>query len=408
MVLLPVSVLLALLAVVLIPGLRDEALRVMGVPSGTPAPTATRAPHDDLFYLVPNPPGVDVSVDGALLTHLPLPGSGHPLRLAPGPHTFRWSAHAFPFHPLRCRVSVPHVAGDTCPLVSREFVPQTLADAPGAIIGLHMSLNALADPDQHRLLDAIQSALAAQRAATTVRPGELYAAFDTALGRIEAVTAQEPLKATLTLSYLGDSGYPEPCILAQPAIPCRFPGQDCSQICTDPQPPPALALSTGPTWIAAVVVHASWDYTTRDGMPVARQVSEAFGVQLAGVRITYTGGQWQVSAIIGNVPGFDLASDPVCDPARFLLSQNTVWTFAVDEPPPGAHMAFVAASNPADGCAAVFLGHNPPGGEPAMFLQRFGVLRTVNAVAANPVADLPMADADEQRLARQLLAPLSG
>ena len=71
-------------------------------------------------------------------------------------------------------------------------------------------------------------------------------------------------------------------------------------------------------------------------------------------------------------------------------------------------MAFVAASNPADGCAAVFLGHNPPGGEPAMFLQRFGVLRTVNAVAANPVADLPMADADEQRLARQLLAPLSG
>jgi hypothetical protein len=399
-----VSVLLILLAGVLIPGLRDGALRVIGVPASTPAP---RAPHDDLFYLVPNPPGVQVSVDGALLLHLPLPGSGHPLRLAPGMHTFRWSAHTFPFRPLSCRVSVPHSAGDTCPLVSREFVPVALADAPGAIIGLHAALSALTPLDQQRLLGAIQSALAAQRATTTVRPGEVYAAFDAARGTTAAVTAQQPLQATLTFSYLGDSGYPEPCILVF-AIPCRFPGQDCSQICTDPQPPPALAFSAGPTWIAAVVVHANWDYTTPDGTPVASQVSEAFGVQLAAVQITYTGGQWQVSAILGNVPGFDLASDPVCDPARYLLSQTNDWAFAVNNPPPGAHMAYIAAPNPADGCAAVFLGHNLPGEEPAMFLQRFGVLRTVNAAAANPVATLPMADAEEQRLARQLLAPVSG
>ncbi len=234
------------------------------------------------------------------------------------------------------------------------------------------------------------------------------ALYDTESPTAHVVTTDQPVQATLTFNYFSDAGYPEPCILGQPAIPCRFPGQDCTQICTVTQLPPSLASASDQTWIGAVVIHASWDYTVPHGPPIARQVGEALGLQLAPLRITYAGGQWQVTAILGNVPGFDIASDPVCDPARYSLSQNNVWAFAVDNPPPGARMAFVSAPNPADGCAAVFLGHNAPNDEPAMFFQRFGVLRAVNAAAANPVANLPMADAYEQSLARQLLAPLRG
>ncbi|MGZ6376882.1 MAG: hypothetical protein ACXWPI_19445 [Ktedonobacterales bacterium] len=403
-----VTVLLAVLLLASIPALGEGALRLMGQPAGIRAPIATRTPNDSLFYLVPNPAGVAVSLDGKLLGSLPLPGSGHPLRLAPGTHMLRWTSQRFPFHPLACRISVPRTAADTCPIVAQQVNPTGIADEPGTIIGMHASMNALAAADQQALMLAIQTALAAQRFTTTVRAGELYAIYDGNHPTGQAITAHQPLQATLTFTYLSNAGYPEPCILTQPAIPCRFPGQDCTQICTVTQLPPAMARTPDQTWIGAVMIHASWDYTTAHGMPIALQIGEAFGLQLMPLRIAYVGGQWQVSVIMGNVGGFDLAGDPVCDPARYLLSQNNVWSFAVNNPPPGAHMAYIPAPNPADGCAAVLLGHNAPGEEPAMFLQRFGVLRTVNAEAANPDANLPMADAYEQSLARQLLAPLNG
>ncbi len=403
------TALLAALVLASIPGLRQAALGVIGWPTGSHAPTATRVPAGSLFYLLPNPPGVDVSLDGKRLASLPLPGSGYPLHLTPGTHTLRWTSQHFPLLPLMCRISVPQTATDTCPIVDGKFIPNTLAGEPGAIIGMHASIGALATADQQALNLAIQAALAAQRSTTTVGKGERYALYDTESPTAHVVTTDQPVQATLTFDYFSDAGYLEPCILGQPAIPCRFPGQDCTQICTVTQPPPALAgASSDQTWIGAVVIHASWDYSLPHGPSIARQVGEALGLQLAALRIAYAGGQWQVSAIIGNIPGFDLASDPVCDPARYLLSQNNVWAFAVYNPPPGARMAFVPAPNPADGCAAVFLGHNAPSEEPAMFFQRFGVLRAVNGAAANPVANLPMADAYEQSLARQLLAPLRG
>lgn len=403
-----VTALLAILLLASIPSLREGALRLIGQPAGINAPMATRTPNDDLFYLVPNPPGVAVSLDETLVESLPLPGGGHPLRLARGTHTLRWTSQYFPFHPLACRISVPRTAADTCPIVAQGVIPTAIASEPGTIIGMHASLNALDATDQQALVLAIQNALAAQRSTTTVRAGELYATYDSNHPTGQIITAHQPLRATLTFTYLSDAGYPEPCILVQPAIPCRFPGQDCTQICTATQLPPALARTAGQTWIGAMTIHASWDYAAPDGKPIALQVSEAYGVQLMPLRIAYAGGQWQVNVITGNVAGFDLAGDAVCDPARYLLSQNSDWSFAADNPPPGAHMAYIPAPNLADGCAAVFLGHNAPGNEPAMFLQRFGVLHTVNAEAANPDAHLPMADAYEQSLARQLLASLNG
>lgn len=231
-----VTVVLTVLLLVSVPDLREGAWRLIG----QSADLHTPAPHDDLVYLLPNPPGVATSLDGKLLTHLPLPGSGHPLRLAPGRHTLQWTSQHFPFHPLTCRISVPRTAADTCPTVPRIFVPNTIADAPGAIIGMHASLAALDAADQQSLVRAIQAALAARRSTTTVRPGERFAVYSSA----QPVTTDRPLQATLTFTYLSNPGYPDPCIVTQPDIPCRFPGQDCSQICTVTPLPPSLASAS--------------------------------------------------------------------------------------------------------------------------------------------------------------------
>jgi hypothetical protein len=364
-----------------------------------PTPTPTLAPGSDLFYLLPNPPGVDVSLDGRALAHLPFPGDPHPLRLAPGQHVFSWRSHMLPFTPLQCRVSVPRASADTCPFVSYKYFPQALADLPGHVIALHASLAALPPSDATLLTQAIQHALDASRSTALVQPGERY--FYYQQGQAGApIVAQQPLLATLSYQFVIESGYPEPCILGQPAIPCRFAGQDCGQLCTVTQPPPTIAGAAN-TWVVAAAVSGAWDYVTLGGQVVAWQIGEPFGAQLAALRITLDGAGWHVTPLFGHMPGLDVADDAVCDPARFAVQQTPSWSFMVTNPPPGETVQFASDATPADGCVAV-LNHAGP----AIFLERFGVLLTVNDAAVNPTDNLPVADAAEQRLAQQLMAEL--
>ncbi|HLZ24127.1 MAG TPA: hypothetical protein VKQ30_18590 [Ktedonobacterales bacterium] len=392
---------LLLLAIIMggSPGLRERALEM--IPGLITTPTATLTPGDDLFYLLPNPPGVDVTVDGQHLTSLPLPGASHPLRLARGRHTFTWRSRTLPFAPLTCLVSVPRAAADTCPIVTHQALPATLADMAGSVIGMHESLREVdTDPAAARLPIAIQEALATEQSTATVQPGERY--FVAQAGQSGTpVIATQPLRATRRVSFLPDSGYPEPCTLAQPAIPCRFAGQDCSQLCTITDPFPSVAGPPG-TWLVAAMVSAEWDYQTLDGRVVALGVGEAFGVQLAVLRITWDGAGWYVTPIVGHRLGFDVADDAVCDPARFALANTSSWSFMMVNPPPGAQTQFVSDATPADGCVAVLTQ-----GQPAIFLERFGVLLTVNDTAVNPSDNLPAANAAERQLAQHLMTSLS-
>ncbi len=201
------------------------------------------------------------------------------------------------------------------------------------------------------------------------------------------------------------AGYPEPCILAQPAIPCRFPGQDCATLCTVAQLPASVAASPR-TWIAAALVSSAWSYFTADGnRAIAVNVPESYGVQLATLRITYDAGIWRVSAIVGHTPGLDVADDLTCDPARYAVSQTSAWSFMVTNPPPGAQVRFISGASPADGCA-VSLSFGEGTGTDALFLQRFGVLMTVNERARNPSDNLPVAGPQDQALAQQMIAQL--
>jgi hypothetical protein len=264
---------------------------------------------------------------------------------------------------------------------------------------MHMSLGALPSGANAaaQLPAAIQAALDTERSTAIVRPGERYFTVPPGQSGTPA-TATQPLRATRSVQFLPDAGYPEPCILTQPAIPCRFPGQDCGQLCTVAHPPASVAGPNG-AWVVAATVRASWEYQTLDGQVVARDVVEAFGVQLAVLRITWDATSWHVTPIVGHIPGFDAADDVVCDPARFAVAQTPSWSFMMMDPPPGTTVRFVSGATPTDGCAAVLTQ-----GQPAIFLERFGVLMTVNDAAINPTDNLPVADAAEQQLARRLLA----
>jgi hypothetical protein len=116
--------------------------------------------------------------------------------------------------------------------------------------------------------------------------------------------------------------------------------------------------------------------------------------------VIWDGASWQVSPLFFHVAGLPVADDAVCDPARFLLSQNATWSFVMTNPPGGAQPQFASGATPTDGCLAVW--NN--GGDTAVFLERCGVLLAVNDVAAGSQSELPRADAGEQRLARQIAA----
>ncbi|HLJ79841.1 MAG TPA: hypothetical protein VKT52_00055, partial [Ktedonobacterales bacterium] len=205
------------------PGLRTRALAL--IPDLATTPTATAAPDNSLFYLLPNPPGVDVTVDGHLLSHLPLPEYGQPLHLAPGAHVFTWRSQLLPFVLLNCRVSVPRAKADTCPLIAPDRLPPSLADLRGSVIGMHVSMSALdSTPPSARLPTVIQLALDTLSSTATVQPGEWYLSSSDGQSAVP-VKATQPLRATRRLSLVTDPAYPEPCTLSYPAIPCRFDGQ---------------------------------------------------------------------------------------------------------------------------------------------------------------------------------------
>lgn len=352
------------------------------------------------FYLLPNPPGVAVALDGRTLTSVPPPCDPHPLRLASGHHVFTWTSHVYPFTPLRCTLSMPSTASDTCPIQPRDL-PTTAGDLSGHVISLHAALDTLPAGDVVQLIQAIQTALDANRFQATVQRGEHYLFYYQKGETGDTISATQPLRATLRYSFLPASGYFEPCILGLPAIPCRLPGQDCTQLCTVPQPPAAVITSPN-DWIAAAEVHAAWTYTTLNGHVVARDVGESFGIQLAVLHITWDGVAWHVTPILGTTPGLPAADDLVCDPARYWVGANNTWSFMLADPPPGAQTWFISDATPTDGCLVV-LSQHPPEAPSGVFLERFGVLLAVNDVATNGgSAGLPVADAAERQLAQKL------
>ena len=389
-----------LLAVVIIAG-GVPALRNRAVGLIIPSPTATVPPGSNEYTLLPNPPGVTVTLDGHTLAHPPAPGDPHPLQLAPGRHTFAWQSRIFPFVPQHCTLSVPRAQSDSCPLVASTNLPTTGTLVRGTVIAMRASLFTLPAPDIAALSQAIQDALTASASSALVAPGERYYASEASGGFAGPMAATQPLHASLTYAFDARTGVLTTCALNELEYPCRFLGQDCAQLCTVAQTPSSIASAPN-VWVAAALASATWTFTALDGTPVDSNTGPDINSQPILLRITWDGAQWQVKPILGNTPDLPATDDVVCDTARYWLS-NSTWSFILFDPPPGSQAQFFSDPTSIDGCL-VIITRGGNSAATAIFLERFGVLLAINDNASNPLDGFPSASPAAQQMAQYIAA----
>jgi hypothetical protein len=403
---LAVGLVAALLIVLSWPATRSAVTGVFVRPSPTPTPL----PVTNAFYLLPNPPGVTVWLDGSPLRTPPQPGE-QPLVLAPGRHRLEWLPGFFPFRDVSCALTVPPAGSDTCVLLPGYALPPALI--PPAVSPIYLqvietreSLATLSSDQATALTSAIQQALDALTATATVAVDEHYYA-PTSNGSYRVMVATQPLRATLRLLLRG-SGAPGACSTAAGAVqPCRAPGQDCAEFCTLPNP--NLQVSSF-TWPAGVVVSADWTYTTLGGQTVAQHVGDpGLNANLAVMLLDWYGSRWSVMPIIGHRANTPEADDALCDPARNWLASGPLAPLLT--PTGGAPQPtfqYASAADLTGGCVVSLTRYEPAGtgqqGPPALFFERFGVLLAVNAPAHGLWPALPRADAAEVTLANTLVS----
>ncbi len=360
------AVLLAL--VVALASLPDPAGTVgalLHVP--TPTSTAALANGSGTFLAKNTVPWGNLQVDGKPLSLLD-PQTGY-FVLPRGRHTLLYRADPFP--PLRCVVSVPAAPTDSCPLVTsgdtRTFAPLSSALR---VLDLGDAPTRLPPQQQAALIEAIQMALDARGGSTQVRPGELYAGPN---GTPVAVT--EPL--TATFSFM---------INTNPNDTQLFNGEQCVTFCAGVPAPSA----GGRPWTLVVRVVAGWHFVTLAGQPVASHASTtpATPVQVAAA----WEGHWIVTLQ-------DNLVQSVCQDAPTMLlfpGHSSTSAFDISE---------TIGPHPADGCLLDIRALDSTGiasGKLALVLYRFGVLLAASPLAHLEFPALPVADAQEQALTRQI------
>jgi hypothetical protein len=390
-------------------------------------------PGYNSFYMQAAVPWMQVFIDGQHVVP-PRPGIDVPLTLKPGHHLISWRAD--PFRPQSCRLSIPYAVGDSCNFAREEEVAAPGSSTPLQIILLQESLLTLPTVQQAALLHAIQASLDTIPASQQVQPGERYLLHG--FSRV----ATQPLQATLHFSL--DTGSDNSCSLdAEAMIPqtCLLAGQDCAHLCTIPwqlqQTQEQVQAQAG--WLAFARIHLSWNYTTLQGQSIASNQpidnSSAnyppWTDQLTLLNITWQANRWHIRPLLGpdlHAPtivdsgdlgqpagaNIQLADDPACIAAQDVFAQ----LIAYSETPlndSSQQVHYFSDANPAAGCVVVtevalnyggnYSSATPIARQPAIFLERFGVTLALNEAAHHLEPDLPLADAAEKTLARQLETP---
>lgn len=396
------ALVVALVALILT--LAPTRAALLGVVLG-PTPTATapvRAGEDNL-YIALAPQWGAVSLDGRMLSRLPVEGIDQPFHLARGVHVIRWGFP--PIIDISCKLNVPSELGDTCP---RQVGIMPGKKGIASVVSLQLSLANLKPAYRRTLLSAINAALSSHQSSEIVRVGERY--VDLAQPGTPVVATQ-PLQATL--SFVSDAENPgAQCVAIDsgPGADCAMNG-DCREICTAPwQTPPT---TWGGEWKGYTVAHKEWSYATLQGRVVAaNQPDIGGGLQFLSnssfpvpVTITWDGSTWNVKANIGASGLSAPLPDLTCASAWATIQYN--YLSAPTSAGWGAVTPYYIPGNPpATGC---LLALTVPGQTPVLLLHRFGVL--LAASPATPCAlspCLPVPDAYEQALAQQLAKKLPG
>lgn len=289
--------------------------------------------------------------------------------LRPGHHAVEYLAP--PFAPMRCEVSLPHVATDTC-----GVLPAITSGETGAALVLDMR----ATPDRlpaaqlQALAAVIQSQLDGSASTTTLTAGDHYAAPDGSVA-----VARERLAASLTFTLNRDPRRPDAF---------NTPPGGCATLCMPPRSP--VQVQTPPTWQVLAHVIVSWRYTPQAGAGAsfAGGVSPANAQDVAvGLDVTWQGDIWQVQLSQSAPP-------IVCELAGFQLD-----TIAL--PFGGVTSSGQAVIVPADGCVLTLDGNGGPVSQLRLFYH-CGVLLAADAATQGYMSALPAASPAEQALAARI------
>ena len=363
------------------------------------------------FYIQAQPAWGQLSIDGKLITHLPIFDRDAPLSIGRGRHQLDWVAA--PFKAQHCVVTVPaNFRTDTCPLYS---VTQTSSQTSVLLLTFSATMDLLPTTQRIALTQAIQSALDSQQSSEIVQPGERYA---TSNAQHPVAIATQPLRATLHFRIDTDTQPMVFCIdslFGMASTSCRINNEDCRLLCETYFAQPATASHE---WNTYGVISTLWDYATLDGHVIARdqpEIADGSGTNehILPLRISWNGSTWHASTtfMVSDQPA--PAANPVCFPAvddfqlRGDMTANISASFSYT-------MQFVSGDVHAVGClitvkltrssASDNNGSTPVVVSSAYVLQRFGVFLAVNATAHSLWPNFPIADDYERNIANQLQA----
>ncbi len=395
---------------------RGLANRVLALPAPAPATAQTFYPGEDLFYVQVDPAWGHLTVDGRAITRLPVVGMSAPMRLASGQHMLVWSAQ--PFRQQRCILSVPtNYLTDTC----ADHLTVRVGTDIDSIVVFTESLTMLPDDQGAALIEAVQQELDAGRSTVIVQKGELYATLPSKSACRPTINeaqcyavATQPLYATLHFRLDTNSSSNETCLTPQPG--CTYQDENCFSFC-------AFVMNTtgvANVWNVLAPVQPLWTFQRQDGSSIESDVPDNIlwdvstgqraDESLIAMQITWKNAAWQVNIPATMNTTVPIGLNPVCEAAQNVVSIQYAPEDSFGEP---LYLQWQYASGivPASGCLGVGVSrvdggsvkstiNTPPG--LAYCLLRFGVLLAVNDEAHRFWPNLPVADAYEQGLARQL------
>jgi hypothetical protein len=361
-------------------------------PTATPKPTPLVRLGPDSLQVLHGAPWGRLRIDGQSAATLGIslapriPDETAPaFTLRAGQHTLEYTADPFP--PLRCQISQPASASDTCPLFDPPPKYPLQKQNGSRILDVGATLDRLPASQLAALQQAAQSQLNAHSGASvTLAQGERYLSAD---GKV--ATAPQSWNAT-----------PQFTLNTDPNDDGPWAGQPCVTLC---ETYPGAALDTS-VWNIVAHTIVTWRYTQANGTVALDHAPAATPERHQHVRQPLAvrwNGAWQVSASIASAR----VPTPLCAVATSLLAEQLAPTSAAPELAKYAWYG-VGAHIPADGC--LLLGgpptaaSGPPIGATANVLYRFGLLYAANDAAHRLLPGLSLVDAHGQAIATQIAA----
>lgn len=346
---------------------------LLRLPTQTPA--ATFVPGANVIYFSDGVPWGSLTIDGKRILQADLSGDSiiaiRGLMVTRGAHQLVYQARYFPS--VHCVFSAPQAQSDTCRLDTSGDANQFLLDkAPLArVIDLGANITTL-QPDQFTaILQLASTQLQAQSATTTIAPGERY--LD---DHGQVVVASAPLQFAMTLALGYANGVSNP---------------NCAPICLESTLTSDPAL-WGDRWPINVTIAVSWTITDSSGRRLVSSTDQGGQIYAApysaeaGIQLTSTG--WQLTWL-DNVPALAVenAASTAANPAVNQAGQRSYG------------MSYMLALNPLNGCV---MDVDDGTGSMRVFW-RFGALLAVDRIAHSVLPTLPVANAQEQAAASNIV-----